>query len=196
MQEKKNIVFSTTHKHLKNELDVLDTSCDKASACEPVGYYVERIAYLEALVKKYKFDYLTGLMGKQDFTDKFDRVFEEYQFADVGFYMAIIDIDGLHNVNRKQGYHAGDKLIKSVSNQLKDLFAFHQIYRISGDEFIAISRTSTMTEAQFREKLETLDNATYHADCADGYTSPKHMFKAVDKLLSEKKASRCSVPRS
>ena len=194
-KDRKAKVFSKEYN--SDHKGVLETfaDCETAHTCNTVGYYVERIAYLENLVKKYKFDHLTGLMMKADFEDKFDRVFEEYQFADMPFHMAIIDIDGLHNTNRQKGYHAGDQLIRNVAHQLQEKFSFNQIYRISGDEFVAITRDSVMNYETFIEKVESLNNVSFYSDKSNGYTSPSHMFKAMDAKLSEKKASRCLVPR-
>jgi len=169
--------------------------CQKNTACAVSGYYLERIAYLENLVKKYKFDNLTGLMMKADFNDAFVRMFEEFQFSDRMFSMAIIDIDGLHNVNRQKGYHAGDKLIRSVGDQLQQLFDFNQVYRISGDEFVVIARDCTIAHSEFEAKLQQLVSATYYMDSAAEYTSPSHMFKTIDKKLSAKKAKNKTAAR-
>ena len=163
--------------------------CKDIDKCEPIEFYKERIEYLETLIRKYKFDYLTGLMGKQDFNDKFDRVFEEYQFADKPFHLAIVDIDGLHNLNRTKGYFAGDTLIKSVAKQLESLFHFHQIYRISGDEFVVVVRDVLTSKEEMVEKLEQLESITYAIATSTGYTSPKQMFKLLDAELSKKKNS-------
>lgn len=46
-------------------------------------HYKDRLTYLEELVRKYKFDYLTGLMGKRDFMDKSNILFEEFRFANI-----------------------------------------------------------------------------------------------------------------
>jgi diguanylate cyclase (GGDEF)-like protein len=190
MKDEKTTVFSVEHQ--KKHKDTIDTfaDCDTAHTCSTVGYYVERIAYLENLVKKYKFDHLTGLMMKADFEDKFDRVFEEYQFADMPFHMAIIDIDGLHNTNRQKGYHAGDQLIRNVAHQLQELFSFNQVYRISGDEFVAIARQSVISFEDFEKAVDKIENVTVYVDGSNGYTSPSHMFKAIDKKLADKKAKK------
>jgi diguanylate cyclase (GGDEF)-like protein len=158
-----------------------------ALSCSIIEDYAERIAYLENLVKKYKFDHLTGLMLKADFTEKFDRVFEEYRFADLNFTLAIIDVVGLHNVNMTKGVHAGDELILGVVERLKEKFGFHQIFRIGGDEFAVIVRDSVMSNKEVNEKLAKIDNSKFVARVSSQYTSPKHMIKSVDKELSKLK---------
>ena len=111
-------------------------------------------------------------------------------FADMPFHMAIIDIDGLHNTNRIHGYHAGDQLIRTVAFELREKFAFNQIYRISGDEFIAIARASTIEYKDFKEKVREIENVTSEYGESTGYTSPAHMFKTIDKRLSARKAKK------
>jgi len=188
MGKEKTKVFSVEQPKIEHHkaIDIFD-DCESAHTCNIVGYYVERIAYLENLVKKYKFDHLTDLMMKADFEDKFDRVFEEYQFANMPFNIAIIDINGLHNTNRLKGYHVGDQLIRKCAAQLQDKFDFHQIFRISGDEFVVIVRESTLKKDEFENRLNSLTDVTFIIDSSVDYTSPKHMFKAMDKQLSSKK---------
>lgn len=173
----------------KEQEVLFNKTCDTMHECEPVAFFKERIEYLEALVRKYKFDYLTGLMGKQDFLDKFDGLFEEYKFADEDFILVLVDINNLHNINRQKGYYAGDQVIKSISEQLKSFYQFHQLFRISGDEFAILIRSYHCTQDELKSTLDKIDGITYEMDDAAGYTSPKHMFKMVDAKLSQKKTS-------
>jgi len=188
--KKDKIIFTDKNANLE-----LDTNCNNPSSCPAMEYYAERVAYLEGLVKKYKFDYLTGLMGKQDFLEKFDRVFEEYHFAGTPFTLIIADIDGLHNVNRTHGYAAGDSYIKKVGYQLTDVFSFHQLFRISGDEFCVIARESVVEHNEMIKKMDTIDNVTFIATASSGYTNPKQMFKETDKRLTTLKNNKKSQKR-
>lgn len=161
--------------------------CNSENICDTVSHYKERITYLESLVRKYKFDYLTGLMGKRDFIEKFDRVFEEYKFADEQFFLVLVDINNLHNINRMQGYYKGDMIIKDVGAVLLKKFQFHQIFRISGDEFALLIRCYHITEEELIKQLDDIDKITYYIQQTENFTSPKQMFKYTDKQLSEKK---------
>lgn len=157
---------------------------------DELEYMSERIEYLEKLVKKYKFDYLTGLMGKLDFNEKFYRLFEECMFSNINFTLVICDIDGLHNVNRTKGYAEGDVLIKKVADDLKEKFQFHQIYRISGDEFCVIVRESSESYDEVVNKISTIEDITFFAEKSKGFKNPIKMFKETDKKLSIKKKER------
>lgn len=157
---------------------------------DTIMFYQDKITYLEGLVKKYKFDVVTGLMGKQDFNDKFNRVFEEHLFADEGFTLVIADIDGLHNVNRTKGYSAGDKYIETVAIALKEQFAFQHIFRISGDEFCIIARHNILSIEVIEEKMQNIPHVTYAISDSIGFSNPKQMFEVTDTILTKLKATK------
>ena len=158
--------------------------------CELVSFYRERVEYLEVLVRKYKFDFLTGLMGKRDYTNRIDMLFEDFKFSNKEFYFGLIDIDDLHNVNRKKGYHEGDNLIKRISSKLESFFQFHHIYRIGGDEFAILVRGYHSTIDDIIGSLNTIEQITFVVESSEGYDSPKHMHKTLDVKLSAKKNSQ------
>ena len=181
----------------KKEKPVESFECQfmsESTCCEmdTMEFYKERVTYLEKLVKRYKYDMLTGLMGKRDFSAKFDRLFEECKFANEKFYFVLIDIDNLHNLNREKGYHEGDKVIKSVADNLIEQFEFHQCYRISGDEFAVLVRAYHCDEAEMNEKLKTVKNSTWvlGKSCDGEFINPKHLFKYTDTQLTKKKGDR------
>lgn len=165
-------------------------SCKDFDDCALMQFYKERTEYLEDLVKKYKFDYLTGLMGKIDYTEKVGYLFEEYKFADQMFFFVMVDIDNLHNMNRMHGYHYGDEIIKDVARQLRNHFEFHQIYRVSGDEFVLLIRSYYCSEEDLKNRLNTIENITYVIETPEDYTNPKHIFKTADMKLTEMKNAR------
>lgn len=155
--------------------------------CDELVYYKERTSYLEKLVKKYKFDYLTGLMGKIDFIEKLDKLFDDFEFADEEFIFILIDINDLHNINRKYGYHSGDLVIKQVAAHLQKYFQFHHLFRISGDEFAILIRSYHLDEKPIIKHLDALDKITYYIGKSPDYQNAKQMFKEIDSELSKKK---------
>lgn len=157
--------------------------------CGLVSFYRDRVEYLEQMVRKYKFDVLTGLMGKQDYLHRIENLFEDYKFSNTPFFFGLCDINNLHNINRKHGYHVGDGVIKRVATDLERFFQFHQIYRISGDEFAVLIRSYHITLDEIERKLHTIDDITNVVESSAGYESPRHMFKALDSKLTEKKKS-------
>jgi len=168
--------------------DTLNIDCNRA--CKMASYYNDKIKHLEALVKKYKFDCLTGLMGKSDCFDKMDEMFGEYIDSYDSFYLCLIDLDDLHNINKLKGYYEGDEVIKDVAIGLKTHFAFHHIFRISGDEFAVLIRRDETSCEHIKNSLDSIDGITYYVSNVNGYVTAKHMFKCVDEKLTQKKITK------
>jgi len=186
----KAIVFTSKHKPLPDKC----ATCPLNDDGETISYYEDRIAYLENLVKKYKFDVLTGLMGKLDFYQTFDRVFEEYRFAQTQFTLVIADVDNLHNINKEFGMiEGGDRVLVEVAEALKENFALHQIYRISGDEFCLVIRDSVLDYDTITEKMKKIPHVSFiaqHSKDKNRYTNPKQLFNIADKKLVELKLTK------
>lgn len=148
------------------------------------------IQQLKGEVERYKFDHLTGLMGRIDFEEEFNSLFNTGE----DFIFSILDINNLHTINRKSGYAAGDSLIKRVSKFLKHLYPSSYIYRIGGDEF-AIVCTKTSNEEFNRIILssEIQEELTFGSISVQSLLENKSnlsstdVFKYVDKLVISKK---------
>jgi diguanylate cyclase (GGDEF)-like protein len=155
---------------------------------------LERIQYLKEEVRKYKYDYLTGLKMRKDFDGYLKTLYEMYEFEDRTFTLVLVDIDGLHAVNRNEGYGKGDDLIIRVANQLLQSFEGcngKEVFRIGGDEF------AVLIKGFEKEKLESLllslDDVTtayLNIDVTKDYGSPSNVFKIVDKEIISKKAGK------
>ena len=70
---------------------------------------------------------------------------------DVEFAIAICDVNGLKTVNDTQGHIAGDKYIRMASKLVCETFKHSPVFRVGGDEFVAILRGSDFDR---REKLQ------------------------------------------
>lgn len=62
------------------------------------------------------------------------------------------DLNGLKEVNDKQGHDAGDKFIRRTAEILQSIFGAGNVYRMGGDEFVAI--LVNVTRQEFEEKVE------------------------------------------
>lgn len=156
-----------------------DMSCENYMYKTEALKLKERITRLEELVYKYRHDALTGLLMRRDFEAK---LFEYYS-SGAPFSLTLVDINGLHTINRERGFSEGDKLIKKVAYELNDQCE-GLVYRLGGDEFAILSigegenicvkdniymitATSTSTESKF--------------------TCSQEIFNAADDLMKEKK---------
>ncbi|NLW78753.1 MAG: EAL domain-containing protein [Ruminococcaceae bacterium] len=52
--------------------------------------------------------------------------------------IVFVDINGLKQINDTEGHTQGDALIRRVAGDLQNCFAHYPVYRIGGDEFVAI----------------------------------------------------------
>ena len=118
-----------------------------------------QVEKLKKEVQKYKYDSLTGLCRRGDFQTRLEEMWYEYNEFGHRFIAAMIDIDGLHNLNRTAGgLEAGDELIKSVVNQIKENFEDSNIFRWGGDEFVILKRGNYHNE--FKKRLNLINNST------------------------------------
>lgn len=68
-----------------------------------------------------------------------DKRLSELEHSDSDFCILSLDLNGLKEVNDNSGHPAGDKLLKSFSSCLKDIFdGTGEYFRIGGDEFIVL----------------------------------------------------------
>ncbi|GEM_PF-947214 len=107
----------------------------------------------ERLIKKTQTDEMTGLLNR--------RAYEEsiYQHNDKpeedNFIYVSIDVNGLKVVNDTKGHMAGDELIIGACQCMKDaLGSYGNLYRIGGDEFVAILFCN---ESEIESVLENFD---------------------------------------
>ncbi len=95
-------------------------------------------ARLEAELNSAHLDDLTGAyrreIGALALTHEIDRA----RRGDGRFVIAFVDIDGMKQVNDRDGYAAGDQVLKTlVWHMRSNLRSFDPVVRYGGDEFIA-----------------------------------------------------------
>ncbi len=84
-------------------------------------------------------DPLTGVKNKLAYLDKLKDFELSMDNKEVDSYGVIVfDLNGLKKVNDTLGHDAGDEYIKSACKMICQKFKHSPIYRIGGDEFVAI----------------------------------------------------------
>ena len=120
----------------------------------------EKRTLLESLIKKEQMqeqeivfarymayiDPLTGVKNKASYIDEVGLI--EQKIADEqieNFGLVVFDLNGLKIINDTKGHEEGDKYIKDACNMICQHFKHSPVFRIGGDEFVAILRGDDYT---------------------------------------------------
>lgn len=115
-----------------------------------------------ALTKIAYIDNLTGLANRVRCDEKMAELAKE----DCDFCILSLDLNGLKEVNDNSGHPAGDRLLKSFSETLSEVFADKGFCsRIGGDEFLVLIKSIEKTELD--ELLKDLDERLLKLDELD-----------------------------
>ncbi|MFC5849402.1 GGDEF domain-containing protein [Deinococcus petrolearius] len=99
-----------------------------------------RVRLLDRLVHS---DPLTHLHNRRALEQDLDRAVRE----DAGCWLAVIDVDGLKQINDTLGHAAGDDLLRRFACGFAGAVGpWGRAYRLSGDEFALLTRGEPMAE--------------------------------------------------
>lgn len=116
---------------------------------EQVGKEKKRADEMEELAKT---DHLTGLLNNRAFFEESNRILHE----NLEGWCLAIDLDDFKMVNDQYGHQAGDSILRTVGNILKECIGKKGITgRIGGDEF-AVFYTVRAAEEDVRENTEKI----------------------------------------
>ena len=84
-------------------------------------------------------DGLTGLGNHRSFQEELDRQLELFRRHQVPVALLLIDLDDLKVVNDTEGHPAGDRLLLSMANAIRDTLRYgDRAFRTGGDEFAVL----------------------------------------------------------
>ncbi|WP_025131132.1 bifunctional diguanylate cyclase/phosphodiesterase [Pseudomonas sp. PH1b] len=84
-------------------------------------------------------DPLTGLLNRRGFYQTVENILLRSDRSDKSLVLLYLDLDGFKRVNDSLGHDAGDRVLRWVSEQLKEcLHSFDILGRMGGDEFTAL----------------------------------------------------------
>lgn len=106
---------------------------------------------LEATLRSAHLDELTGAyrreMGRLALTQEIDRA----RRADGRLVVAFVDVDGLKDLNDREGHAAGDRVLQTVVGAIRTkLRSFDPVTRYGGDEFVCGLGGTDIDEAERR----------------------------------------------
>ena len=109
---------------------------------ELVTFFIASEVASYKLVQRLRFlsneDLLTGVNNRNAMNNRvLQFVSGEVNYRTISVVFA--DLNGLKPINDNEGHNAGDALLKSAAEILKETFRDCEIYRAGGDEFVVVS---------------------------------------------------------
>ena len=102
-------------------------------------------------------DVLTGCGNRNAYFDILKKIDEKIAGDSADFAIAVFDINGLKGANDTFGHEYGDLLITTAADILKNAAGSENLFRIGGDEFVAVIENSTNESmSQVFETVDTL----------------------------------------
>ena len=145
-------------------------------------------------------DPMTGVMSKHAYLVKEQEMNAAIESGDLAeFGIVVCDVNGLKKINDTLGHKAGDEYIRKSCRMICDIFKHSPIYRVGGDEFVAVLTGRDYTS---RKELLTIlhDTSVSHIDNNEavvsgglaiyepGDESVHHVFERADgEMYLEKK---------
>ena len=150
-------------------------------------------------------DALTGVGNKAAFIKKCNEMKYRIEKEGEEFAIMMVDINNLKRVNDECGHEAGDIYIRGCCNMICDILAHSPIFRIGGDEFVAILRDydydnrHALTEKLKKDFMSSFSQedkepwlrysaAVGMAEKTSEDNSIDSVFKRADKIMYEDKA--------
>lgn len=139
----------------------------KCTSDDEVGELADSLRKMAEYLKKYVStlnslaycDSMTGVRNKTAYHEIEKRLDEKIAENTAHFAVAVFDVNNLKITNDFYGHMTGDDLIIKVSKQICQTFKHSPVFRIGGDEFVAILETKDFDEyeslvEQFRQDMK------------------------------------------
>jgi len=104
-------------------------------------------------------DTLTGLLNRNAYYD-YNKVLDaQIAAGDAQFSIIMVDVNNLKKMNDNYGHEKGNQYLKNSADLITSVFGKEHLYRIGGDEFVAVMEgekrqaESTRLLQEFREKI-------------------------------------------
>jgi diguanylate cyclase (GGDEF)-like protein len=126
-------------------------------------------------------DKTTGLQNRNAY-EKFLTDVKSRSFASL--CCVFVDVNGLHEVNNKYGHKVGDQMLQIVANALLQEFPFKQLFRIGGDEFVAMSEDADAEQCAVKMERVAQRVASHEYSIAYGIAHSENETGA-DRIAQE-----------
>lgn len=155
--------YSRSKDDPRGELASPDREREESSE-EEIGFLIYKIHHLQRKLRSYiafvkrqaKTDPMTGVNNKTVYLEKVADLNRSISYGGASFCVAVFDINFLKQINDHYGHELGDRSIIESVSIMKSVFGVENLYRIGGDEFIAIMDGET--EEEVRARFTELDD--------------------------------------
>lgn len=94
--------------------------------------------YVEYARTQAYLDPLTGLGSRAAYLEMLEKTKAHLDDGTAVFCLTVFDADGLKHVNDELGHTEGDRFIAQCAAAVRAVYGDHHVYRIGGDEFVAV----------------------------------------------------------
>lgn len=124
---------------------------------------------MQEAVAKASIDALTGLGNRLAFNVMIEEITrrENTDPAAGTWQIAMIDLDGLKQVNDREGHERGDELLSEVGEGLAQLGDLIRAFRLGGDEFAVIAYGDEISQQRLTKALADLDQKLRESNFRD-----------------------------
>lgn len=124
-------------------------------------------------------DMMTGVGNKTAYLEKKHALDEAIGQGNASFTVFMFDLNGVKEINDRFGHECGDRMIADAADVLKKVFGKATLYRIGGDEFVAIL-DGTMQQSDIENRFRALDETIASINKEDRpYKSPLTISKGT-----------------
>ncbi|MDO5134537.1 MAG: diguanylate cyclase [Eubacteriales bacterium] len=126
--------------HASDEIGELTDNFRKMSL-----YLQEHISRINTMAYT---DAMTGLKNKASYQAAVSLLQERIRQGFCDFAVVVFGLNNLKSINDSLGHVAGDHLIKNAGRAISKAFAHSPVFRIGGDEFVAILENDDLRDSQ------------------------------------------------
>ena len=114
-------------------------------------------------------DSMTGAGNRSAYLERVEELSRQIEAGKADFAIGIFDINSLKQINDSYGHEYGDQLIIESAKAIADVFGKENIYRIGGDEFIAVipggtDATIAGQKQQLEERIQLVNRKLGHRE--------------------------------
>ncbi len=152
-----------------------------------MGYFIESLLKVRNLVRNLEHmsysDHLTQIGNRHALWEYIDGMEQ-----DIGIGIVYCDITGLKRVNDEKGHEAGDRLILSACECMKKALEGYELFRIGGDELLAVCSGISETELWKRVSVLKETMSDYAVVMAVGAVWKSDSKEGVNRIMAEAEA--------